>query len=381
MNATSPVVERQGVGSLCRQRLSPSYAFYRQRLPTPSFSAAYPLALAGGLLLAAVAAAQPPSVKTGEAIPRDMREIYDRGLTYLVSKQSEDGSFTGGGEQGPGVTGMALMVLLASGEDPNFGLYSNQVKKALRHIIAQQDATTGIMGNSMYHHGFSMLALAEAYGTVDDRNLHAGGEANKRTIGQALELAVRAAVTSQKKNSLGAWRYSPDSTDADTSVSGAVLVGLLAARNAGIEVPDEAIDKAINYYTKMTSASGQVGYSGGFGGFDESTARISIATLVYAVARRKDLPQFKATISHLAQKLEQPPEQHYLEYARYYQAQALFQGDVAAWEKWNNLLVKQLKATQAADGSFNSQFGQTVGTSLNLLALALNYRFLPIYER
>jgi hypothetical protein len=340
------------------------------------------IAAATVALAAPLASAQSPAARvSGDAIPRDMREIYDRGLAYLVSKQGDDGAWTGGGEQGPGVTGMALMVLLASGEDPNFGLYSNNVRKALRSMISQQDASTGIMGSSMYHHGFAMLALAEAYGTVDDRNLYAAGEANKRTIGQALELAVRAAVTSQKKNSLGAWRYSPDSSDADTSVSGAVLVGLLAARNAGIEVSDESIDKAINYYAKMTSSSGMVGYSGGFGGFDESTARISIATLVYAVARRKDLPQFKATLGHLTSKLEQPTQQHYLEYARYYQAQALFQGDVQAWEKWNGLLVRQLKSTQAADGSFQSQFGPTVGTSLNLLALALNYRFLPIYER
>jgi hypothetical protein len=311
-----------------------------------------------------------------------MREIYDRGVQFLVSKQSENGDWnSSGGEQGPGVTGMALMVLLASGEDPNFGLYSSHVRRALRSMITQQDANTGVLGHSMYHHGFATLALAEAYGTVDDRDLWSAGQAKIRTIGQALELAVRAAVTSQKKNSLGAWRYSPDATDADTSVSGAVLVGLLAARNAGIEVPDESIDKAINYYTKMTSSSGQVGYSGGFGGFDESPARISIATLVYAVARRKDLPQFKATLGHLTQKMEDASNQNYLEYARYYQAQALFQGDVQAWEKWNNLLVRQLKATQAADGSFKSQFGATVGTSLSLLALAVNYRFLPIYER
>lgn len=325
------------------------------------------------------AAAQLPSVRASEAIPRDVREIYDRGLAYLVSTQSDDGSWQGRGEDGPGVTGMAMMVMLASGEDPNFGLYSNQIRKALRSIIAQQNADTGILGSSMYHHGFSMLALAEAYGAVDDRNLHPAGSKN-RSIGQALELAVRAAVTSQKKNQFGGWRYSPDSTDADTSVSGAVLVGLLAARNAGIEVPDEAIDKAINYFTKMTSSSGQVAYAGGFGGFDESVARISIGTLVYAVARRKDLTQFKATLGNLTQKLE-AQNQGYLEYGRYYQAQALFQGDVAAWEKWNKLLVKQLKGTQAADGSFPSQFGTTIGTSLNLLALALNYRFLPIYER
>src|SRR4051794_4717291 len=281
-------------------------------------------ALLGLLLIAmaaASAAAQLPMTRTGDAIPRDMREIYDRGVQYLVSKQSANGEWTGGGEQGPGVTGMALMVLLASGEDPNFGLYASNARRAVKSIVSQQNASTGILGSSMYHHGFAMLGLAEAYGAVDDRDLWSG-ESKQRSIGQALELAVRAAVTSQKKNSLGAWRYSPDSTDADTSVSGAVLVGLLAARNAGVEVPDESIDKAINYYTKMTSSSGQVGYSGGFGGFDESPARISIATLVYAVARRKDLPQYKATLSYLTQKLENSANQGaWQEYARYYQAQ------------------------------------------------------------
>ena len=327
------------------------------------------------------AVAQAPATGAGEAVPRDVREIYDRGLQYLATTQSEDGDWKGGAaEQGPGVTGMALMVFLASGEDPNFGLYSNHVRKALRSIIGQQNAGTGIMGSSMYHHGFAMLALAEAYGTVDDRNLWKGSEPNRRSIGQALELAVRAAVTSQKKNSYGGWRYSPDSNDADTSVSGAVLVGLLAARNAGIEVPDESIDKAIAYYTQMTSDSGQVAYAGGFGGFDESFARISIATLVYAVARRKDLPQYKATLKYLTERLE-TPAQNYPEYTRYYQSQALFQGDVETWEKWNKLLIRQLKSSQAADGSIKGQFGPAVGTSLSLLALALNYRFLPIYER
>lgn len=325
--------------------------------------------------------AQPPSIRVGEIVPRDVREIYDRGLQYLAASQSEAGSWQSGGQNGAGVTGMALMVFLASGEDPNFGLYSNHVRRALRSIISEQNAATGYFGGSMYHHGFAMLALAEAYGTVDDRQLWQGTEANRRSIGQALELAVRAAVTSQKKNSYGGWRYSPDSSDADTSVSGAVLVGLLAARNAGIEVPDEAIDRAINYFTKMTAGSGQVAYAGGIGGFDESFARISIATLCYAVSRRKDLTEFKATLGYLTQRLENPVQQHYLEYTRYYQSQALFQGDVEAWEKWNKLLVRQLKQTQLADGSFPGQHGPTVGTSLSLLALALNYRFLPIYER
>src|SRR5687767_13612965 len=154
-----------------------------------------------GLVLLAVAGratAQPPNASIGEAVPRDVREIYDKGLQYLVKTQTDRGDFTGG-MQGPGITGLALMVFLASGEDPNFGLYSNNVRRAVRSIVSQQDGNTGYFGNSMYHHGFAMLALAEAYGAVDDRQVWADGK-KPRSIGQSLELAVRAAITSQKRN-------------------------------------------------------------------------------------------------------------------------------------------------------------------------------------
>ncbi len=187
-------------------------------------------------------------------------------------------------------------------------------------------------------------------------------------------------MTSQQKNPNHAWRYSPDARDADTSVSGAVLVGLLAARNAGIEVPDSNINQAIAYYISMTSQNGQVAYAGGIGGFDESLARISIATLVYSVARRKDLPQYQATLRYLSQRIDQSTS-NWEEYTLYYQAQALFQGDVEVWKKWNTLLIRQLKAAQAEDGSIRGSLGPALSTSMSLLALALNYRFLPIYER
>jgi hypothetical protein len=337
-----------------------------------ALAAALTLGWAGG------ARAQLPASRSGEVVPRDVREMYEHGLQYLAKTQTEQGDWQGG-QQGPGITGMGLMVFLASGEDPNFGPYSNHVRKALRSIINAQEADTGIIGGTMYHHGFAMLGLAEAYGAVDERNLWPGGK-GPRSVGQALELAVRGALTSQKKNSMGGWRYSPDSSDADTSVSGAVFVGLLAARNAGIEVPDESINKAIGFYTSMTSAGGEVAYAGGLGGFGESLARSSIACLIYAVARRKDLKQYRATLDYLKQRLEQPA-MGYMEYARYYEAQALFQGDLGAWEKWNKLLIRQLKQAQRPDGSIPGQFGNDLGTVMSLLALALNYRFLPIYER
>jgi hypothetical protein len=332
-------------------------------------------------LIPTVATAQPPSTRTGEVVPRDVREMYDRGLQYLAAAQTEKGDWAGGGmEHGPGPTALGLLAFLASGEDPNFGIYSGNIRRSLRNLITEQNAGTGIMGPSMYHHGFAMLGLAEAYGAVDERTLWLDAKVkNPRSIGQALELAVRAAITSQKKNQLGGWRYSPNSTDADTSVSGSVLVGLLAARNAGVEVPDAAIDKAIAFYKTMSTGSGEVAYAG-VGMLGGSLARSSIATLVYAIARRKDLKEYKATLGYLTERLEEQP-QMWPDYTRYYQAQALLQGDLIAWEKWNKLLVRRLKQAQQSDGSFRGDLGPSVTTSMSLLALALNYRFLPIYER
>ena len=192
-------------------------------------------------------------VRSGDPVPRDVRDMYDRGLSFLSRTQASDGSWQSQ-QQGAGVAGMAVMCFMASGEDPNFGMYSGNIRRAIKYIISSQDKTTGYFGGSMYHHGFACLGLAEAYGAVDDRNLWDGvPNAPNRSIGQSLELAVRSAITAQKSNTFGAWRYNPSGSDADTSVAGAVLMGMLAARNAGIEVPDEAIDRAISYFIKMTA--------------------------------------------------------------------------------------------------------------------------------
>lgn len=325
--------------------------------------------------------AQPSIAPQGDVVPRDVREMTDRGLQYLVSSQADDGSWSDG-YRGPGTTGLALMAFLASGEDPNFGKYSQPIRKSLRSIIRSQNGSTGYMGDSMYQHGFATLALAEAYGAVDETTLWETGKpvaGQERSIGEALELAVRCAVTSQAKNPHSAWRYSPNARDADTSVSGAVLMGLLAARNAGIEVPDKSIDAAVKYFSGMTGDSGAVGYSGGLGGFGQSIARSSIACLVYSIAKRKDLKQFESSKKYVVGNMNETS--HYEEYARYYEAQALFQADLEAWEKWNRGLIRKLKSSQNDDGSFSGQFGGATSTSLNLLALALNYRFLPVYER
>jgi len=275
---------------------------------------------------------------------------------------------------------------MASGEDPDFGPYADNVRRALRYMLQHQSARTGHVAGPghgpMYHHGFATLALSEAYGVVNERLLWEGSDVpaeQRRSLGQAVELAVRCILTAQQKNSWKAWRYSPDGSDADTTVSGTVLMGLLGARNAGIEVPNEAVEDAIRYFQSNTLANGLVTYQAG-ASHGDGVCRAAIATLVYAIAKRKDTPQYAATSSFIRRFLDQDLRSHPF-YTRYYMAQALFQSDLPAWRVWNAQTVEQLRELQEQDGSVGSGHGPVYGTGMSVLALALNYRLLPVYER
>jgi len=321
--------------------------------------------------------AQDPTLRFGGQIPPDVDTIYERGLAWLASAQDPTGGWKSGGETGAGVDGICLMAFLASGEDPNYGKYAGNIHRAVAAIIQQQDATTGYIQNSMYHHGFAMLALSEAYGAVDESLF----VKPNRSIAEALKLAIGCAATAQKNNRWGGWRYNPNGSDADTSVTGAVLMGLLAARNAGMDVPDDVINNAMEYMRRSTGADGSVAYTGGFGGLNGSMNLTAVSALTGAVSKSKNTDQYKAAIKRLQDNMENTDARQagsYAEYYRYYMAQALFQGDYASWQKWNGEQVRELRDLQHDDGSFNNG---AYSTGMSLLAMALNYRFLPIYER
>ncbi|MDE0822233.1 MAG: hypothetical protein OSA95_14000 [Opitutales bacterium] len=327
---------------------------------------------------------RPTAIRIGTKVPADVKRIYERGLNYLAQNQDETGNW--GGQRSSshqnGIISLCLLALVASGEDPNHGRYQVQVGRATRLLLMAQDVDTGYFGSSMYNHGFSMLALAELYGAVDDDLLWSKIPKEKRghSIGKALELAVRCALTSQDQNPYGAWRYSPEAKDADTSVAGAVLVGLLAAKNAGIEVPDKNIERAFDYFTGMTTETGYVNYSGP-SMFGDSIARSSVTTLILSIGKRKDSKEYEQAAKYLRDNINSPISGSWKLYTPYYMAQALFQSNYDAWKKWNDTRVALVKRKQNDDGSFDGTYGKAYGTSMSLLALALNYRFLPIYER
>jgi hypothetical protein len=74
-------------------------------------------------------------------------------------------------------------------------------------------------------------------------------------------------------------------------------------------------------------------------------------------------------------------DRFYPYYFEYYMSQALFHAHEETWREWNALNVRYLATIQSPDGSWPGNKGQAFNTASALLSLALNYRFLPIYEK
>ena len=302
----------------------------------------------------------------GETVPLEVETMYKKGVGYLVKNQQPNGSWGSDHySREPGVVGLAVLALLAHGEDPNFGPYAKTVKKAVSYILKQQNQSTGMIGSSMYNHGFATLALAETYGTLDDPKL-----------GPALEKAVKLLLSSQARNAQNSWRYSPSGNDGDTTAAGACMVALYAARNAGVGVPQSALEKGLDYYKRCQSSDGGFGYTSPG---SSNVPRSAIGTLVFALGRKKNSKVWKNALKYL--KTSGYTSSNYFYYNIYYMPQALFQSDIEQWRKWNKLNIKTLKVKQTSSGAWSGSHGAVFSTSMSLLSLALNYRFLPIYER
>jgi len=313
-----------------------------------------------------VSAAPAQQLYTGSAgiVASEVDKMYVRGMQFLVRAQKPEGNWDAPSTGDEAIASLAVVCLLAHGDDPNFGPYSGTIRRGLDFVLKRSNPETGYIGQTMYNHGFSTLALAESYGAVDDPRL-----------GPALQKAVRLIINSQAENSSHAWRYSPESRDADTTVSGAQMVALCAARNAGIAVPEQVIQNGINFFRSCQTPDGGIGYQ-----FPSApnTTRTAIACVVMALAKEKNTPAFKAAFNFLKAS---PPDAQYPQYFLYYASQAYFHGSPDAWQSWNRGNIASLRSTQSGEGNWDGQLGPAFATAGSLLSLALNYRYLPIYER
>jgi hypothetical protein len=307
-----------------------------------------------------------PGVRQDDSVPAQAELVYEKGLKFLATTQNEKGAWNDSVGSEPGVVGLCVAAFLAHGEDPVNGPYAKNIRKGIEYIISQQNEKNGYIGNSMYNHAFATKALAESYGVVDNPQ-----------IAPALKKSVELILSSQKSNRFSAWRYTPESRDADTTVTGCQIVTLFAARNAGIAVPDEAIRKAIAYLNNCRGSDGSYGYTSASGGKPTLTA---IGSLCLSLAKERDSKGYQASLEYLKKSIDYR-DRHYPYYYEYYMSQALFHADESTWREWNARNIRYLSTIQSSDGSFPGNQGPSFNTAGALLSLALNYRYLPIYEK
>lgn len=315
-------------------------------------------------------------------ITPELDDAVNRGLAYLVTEQGPDGSFgTGRYGKNIAVTALACLALMADGNVPGRGPYGENVRKGLEFVLASSSETGLLAADStngpMYGHGFAALFLGEVYGMTQG-----GGETTLSTrVHEALVKACRLIERSQ--NNEGGWRYNPVPYDADVSVTICQIMALRSARNAGIEVPKETIDKAVEYVRQCQNPDGGFRYQlpQGFSAWPRSAA--GVASLYYAGIYQDDAIE-RGQAYLIAQALPgatNPPGAHYF-YGHYYSVQTMYLAGGDYWTRWWPAIRSELMERQQKDGSWaDASVGPAYGTAMALIILQMPKRFLPIFQK
>jgi hypothetical protein len=291
-----------------------------------------------------------------------------------------------GAEADTGVTGLAILAFLGSGNSHHYGSYRTEVAKALEFLRQQQRPDGSLFGGAelyarMYCHSMATLAACEAYALTRDERLDA---------------MCRAAVAyslSMQHPTDGGWRYRRGDMG-DTSQLGWVLMALKSAQLAGIQVPDVTWTRAERFLRRVKR-----GEHGGLASYrpDSPASRTMTAEAWFChqlLQADRGGTVNPMAIQEAVKSLEQelPSSANRNLYYWYYATLALHQNqqttpeDTSSWDSWNQALTTALIATQRSDGSWEADTvwggygGKVYTTALSALCLEVYYRYSPSHE-
>ncbi|HID77743.1 MAG TPA: prenyltransferase [Planctomycetaceae bacterium] len=329
------------------------------------------------LWLVRPAPAQEDIQKTAAALvtPGAERAIH-QGLAFLVSRQHRDGSFGSGSYRGnAAICALGGMAFLSTGSTPERGPYGLNVSRCLDYLlgISQQSgfisAPSAASHGPMYGHGFATMFLAECYGMSPRPELRS-----------KLRAAVKLIINTQNKE--GGWRYLPRRLDADISVTVCQVMALRAARNCGVFVPRQTIDRAIEYVTRCQNADGGFMYMSQGG--ESAFARSAAGVVALYSAGVYEGPEIEKGIQYLMRFKPEPGivrRETYYYYGHYYAVQAMWQAGGEAWRQWYPAIRNELAARQNPDGSWTSPISPEYATAMALIVLQIPNNCVPIFQK
>jgi hypothetical protein len=321
-----------------------------------------------------------------------VHEMVSKGHSYLASLQNPDGSFSIDPDDlsvnAPiAVTALTCLSFMAGGTTPERGKYKKQLRDGLSYLckacsergefVDDRDSTSRMHGQ-----GFAILALSEAYGMygISDRSV------DRRRLEEVLKKSVD--LVSEIQTEVGGWNYEAKKTsEHEGSITICIVQGLRAARNSGIHVDREVIDKAVAYVRKSQKKSdGSFRYR-----LNEDRSSYPLTAAAVATLNATGVYDSEAIDLAMDYMLKKDPvlnhvshfRDQYPQYARFYAAQAYYQyRDRSRFDRWFPDLVEQLPMMQRVDGSFpNPQFGPVYATAMTTLTLQIAFGYLPVFQR
>ncbi len=308
-------------------------------------------------MLAICAVAQVGGAKEDKAA-----DAVKRGLAFLEAGQNPDGSVGRGSFQGSvGVTSLAGLAMMAD------GAHAGAFERAMKYVLQSQQADGYFHAKgTMYDHGFATLFLAEAM------------RAGKALPGAKESVTKAVAVIQQSQNAEGGWRYQPQpeaQPGGDSSMTSCQVLALVAARDAGVDVPEAVINKAAGYLKRCQDADGGFHYilAGGKSAFPRSAAALAASAAALKFADAQSQPDVaKATdyvLKFLPKPGDLPADGTFFIHGNYYAAQAMrtVPGDAA--KRWREGIREYLLGVQQADGSWADKRSVELTTSQACLIL------------
>jgi prenyltransferase beta subunit len=325
------------------------------------------------LLVLPFLAIHPASARAEAKIDEPTKRAINEALKWLAARQNADGSWSDGRyTHNTAITSFALLALMSQGHLPNQGQYGPEVAKGARFLVACSRPSDGYLvgsrGGNMYCHGMATLALAELWGQTGDEEI-------RPVLKKAVDLIVRC------QNVQGGWRYEPAPTGADISVTIMQVMALRAAKNAGLHVKDEVLQKAIGYIKSCYNE-----HNGGFsympGGGGAGFARTAAGLCVLFLSGKYKASEIPRGVQYLKANFYSPI--HFF-YGHYYAAHAMHQVGGKDWDEWYARIRDYLLPRQGADGSWTAiergGVGPVYQTSIGIIILSVPAHYLPIFQR
>ncbi|HBY57400.1 MAG TPA: hypothetical protein DEG96_06010 [Candidatus Atribacteria bacterium] len=337
------------------------------------------------------------------ATVEEVNQALTRALDYLAREQTKEGYWSQSrNDYKVGIAGLALQAFIGGECVPKD--YSSNINAAINflksnyHPSSDYQADTedraiygGIIAEnkSMYEHAIATLALIEALVKNNDLSL-------APIIEDALQLIIRAQNTEHKSELLGGpinpdsedyggWRYEPDSTDSDISVTGWQILALKGALSAGFSIPEWSLPEAADYLRSCYDEDyHSFGYTSSGG---EGCARASIGALGLQLSGYPDDPLIKPALRYIQDNAPtwefEDPGEGWPFYYWYYGSRAMLLAGGEYWRIWKNWTCRLLIDHQNDDGSWTGaqreEEMEIYTTALGALILELCCGHLPVY--